>query len=115
MILKFYLTNIKTQLVKEQLLKAWIYELFRKQYKKLVELFQSNHLVDDKSICFYGLSQKKLDLPINKTKFLNVWLNPNSIDNTCTHYLNIFFKKIFDKNDIASEITTLLIRETKIM
>ena len=96
----------KDTIVEKQLLKAWVHELFkRKQYRKLVELFQSNQLVDDKSICFYGLSQKKLDLPINKTKFLNVWLNPNSIDNTCTPLFKYFFsKKIFDKNDIASRL-----------
>lgn len=96
----------KDTIVEEQLLKAWVHELFkRKQYRKLVGLFQSNHLVDDKSICFYGLSQKKLDLPINKTKFMNVWLNPNSIDNTCTPLFKYFFsKKIFDKNDIASRL-----------
>ena len=96
----------KNTIVEEQLLKSWVHELFkRKQYRKLVGLFQSNPLVDDKSICFYGLSQKKLDLPINKTKFLNVWLNPNSIDNTCTPLFKYFFsKKIFDKNDIASRL-----------
>ena len=96
----------KETIIKEQLLKAWIHELFkRKQHKELVDLFQSNSLIDDKSICFYGLSKKKLDLPFNKTKFLNVWLNPNSIDNTCTPLFKYFFsKKIFDKNDIASRL-----------
>ena len=54
-ILEILFNKYKDTIVKEQLLKAWIHELFkRKQYKKLVRLFQSNHLVDDKSICFYG-------------------------------------------------------------
>ena len=103
---KVLFDKYKNTIVEEQLLKAWVYELFkRKQYKVLVDLFQSNQLIDDKSICIYGLSKKKLNLPIDKTEFLKVWLNPNSIDNTCTPLFKYFFsKKIFDNNDIASRL-----------
>ena len=56
---KVLFNKYKDTIVEEQLLKAWVYELFkRKQYKVLVDLFQSNQLIDDKSICIYGLSKK---------------------------------------------------------
>ena len=65
---------------------------------------------------FLWFVSKKLDLPINKTKFLNVWLNPNSIDNTCTPLFKYFFqKKYLIKMTLHRDYDLLLIRETKIM